>query len=236
MDAIKPVFMLAEWESRDLYKKSFDATYSWSLWDKLKLATTGGKGAGALYEYMAHDVGSFPLDSYRMLFTDNHDKNSWEGNQFSNFGKGLETAMVLCGTANGMPLVYSGQEAGLDRSLEFFEKDEIVWKNHKFYGIYQKLFDLKHKNQALWNGKSGGEMIRVTNNQMSDVLSIYREKNNDAVLSICNFSDKSLPTNVDTKYYYGQYRELFTGKIININSEKTTINLKPWEYLVLVKN
>ncbi|MBO6201684.1 MAG: alpha-amylase, partial [Chryseobacterium sp.] len=88
MDAIKPVFMLAEWESRDLYKKSFDATYSWSLWDKLKLATTGGKGAGALYEYMAHDVGSFPLDSYRMLFTDNHDKNSWEGNQFSNFGKG----------------------------------------------------------------------------------------------------------------------------------------------------
>jgi glycosidase len=54
-----------------------------------------------------------------MLFTDNHDKNSWEGNQFSNFGKGLETAMALCGTANGMPLVYSGQEAGLDRSLAF---------------------------------------------------------------------------------------------------------------------
>ncbi len=236
MDAIKPVFMLAEWESRDLYKKSFDATYSWTLWDKLKLATTGGKGANALYEYMAHDVGSFPLDSYRMLFTDNHDKNSWEGNQLSNFGKGLETAMVLCGTANGMPLVYSGQEAGLDRSLAFFEKDEIIWKDHKFYGMYQKLFDLKHKNQALWNGKYGGEMIRVMNNQMSDVLSFYREKNNDAVLSIFNFSDKNLATTVDTKYYNGEYHESFTGKIFNINSEKTILNLKPWDYLVLVKN
>lgn len=79
-------------------------------------------------------------------------------------------------------------------------------------------------------------MIRVTNNQMNDVLSFYREKNSDAVLSIFNFSDKSLPTNVDTKYYAGQYRELFTGKIFNINSEKTSITLKPWEYLVLVKN
>jgi len=95
---------------------------------------------------------------------------------------------------------------------------------------------LKHKNQALWNGKWGGEMIRVINNQMNDVLSFYREKNDDAVLSIFNFSDKSLATSVDTKYYYGQYRELFTGKILNINSEKTVINLKPWEYLVLVKN
>jgi glycerol kinase len=71
---------------------------------------------------------------------------------------------------------------------------------------------------------------------MNDVLSFYREKNDDAVLSIFNFSDKSLPTSVDTKYYYGQYRELFTGKIFNINSEKTVINLKPLEYLVLVKN
>lgn len=79
-------------------------------------------------------------------------------------------------------------------------------------------------------------MIRVMNNQMSDVLSFYREKNNDAVLSIFNFSDKNLATTVDTKYYNGEYHELFTGKIFNINSEKTILNLKPWDYLVLVKN
>lgn len=30
LDAIKPVFMLAEWESRDLHAKAFDATYAWS--------------------------------------------------------------------------------------------------------------------------------------------------------------------------------------------------------------
>lgn len=34
MDAVKPVFMLAEWESRDLHKKAFDMTYSWTLFEK----------------------------------------------------------------------------------------------------------------------------------------------------------------------------------------------------------
>ena len=139
LEEIKPVFMLAEWEDRDMVKNAFDMVYSWSLWGKMKEATTGGKGAGALIEYMAHDVSTFPENGYRMIFTDNHDKNSWEGTQFSNFGKGLETCMVLSTVVNGMPLVYSGQEAGLDRPLKFFEKDTIVWKNHPFAGIYTTL-------------------------------------------------------------------------------------------------
>lgn len=76
LDAIKPVFMLAEWEGRDLHVNAFDMTYSWSLWDKMKEVTTGKKNIGGLVEYMAHDVNTFPHNGYRMTFTDNHDKNS----------------------------------------------------------------------------------------------------------------------------------------------------------------
>lgn len=236
LDEIKPVFMLAEWESRDLYKKSFDMTYSWTLWDKLKQATMEKKGAPALLEYMAHDVNSFPFDSYRMTFTDNHDKNSWEGNQFSNFGDGLEAAMVLCSTINGMPLVYSGQEAGLNRSLAFFEKDPIEWKNHKFALMYEKLFTLKHNNQALWNGKWGGEMERVTNDKMNKILSFYREKNGDAVLTVINFSDQEAEVKLDSKYLRNSYRELFSGSPFIISQDKTPLKLKAWDYMVFIKN
>jgi hypothetical protein len=101
---------------------------------------------------MAHHVGSFPKDGFRMTFTDNHDKNSWSGTQFTNFGKGLEACMVLACTVEGMPLVYNGQEAGMNKQLAFFEKDSIEWKKHEFFDIYKKLFALKHQNQALWNG------------------------------------------------------------------------------------
>jgi cyclomaltodextrinase len=235
LDVIKPVFMLAEWESRDLHQRAFDMTYSWSLWDKMRDATTGKKGIGGLIEYMAHDVNTFPAAAYRMTFTDNHDKNSWEGNQYSNFGDGLEACMVLACTVNGMPLVYSGQEAGLNRSLAFFDKDSITWKAHPFYEMYKKLFALKHNNEALWNGAYGGEMVRIFNDQPNSVVSFAREKNGGKIISIINFSDKSTKVKLDSRYHAGHYKELFTGNDYELNGDDE-ISLLPWKYIVLVKS
>ena len=230
---IKPVFMLAEWESRDLYKKAFDATYSWTLWDKMKEAVNHQKLAG-LVEYLSHDVNSVPHDAYRMTFTENHDKNSWEGTQYSNFGDGLEAAIVMSGVVNGMPLCYSGQEAGLNKSLQFFDKDPIVWKPHKNEEIFTKIFHLKHDNQALWNGHWGAEMVRITNDQMDKVISFVREKNGDKVLPIINFHNKTVTVKLNTNDDKGDYTEVFTNKKITLkgNDEFT---LKPFEYLVLVR-
>ncbi|TAE15175.1 MAG: alpha-amlyase [Bacteroidetes bacterium] len=234
LDQIKPVFMLAEWESRDMHKRAFDATYAWSLWDKMHATTVGKKSIAGLVEYMAHDVSSFPKNSYRMTFTDNHDKNSWEGNQYSNFGEGLEASMVLCSVVNGMPLVYSGQEAGLDRSLAFFEKDSIVWKKHRNEEIYTKLFALKHQNKALWNGEHGGEMVRIYSDKMEQVLSFMREKEGNRIVPIINYSNKPAKVMLKTKYQVGKYKEWFSGKEIELK-ENTELELKAWEYLILVK-
>jgi len=235
MDTIKPVFMLAEWESRDLHKNAFDMTYAWSLWDKMHNATVGNKGIGGLVEYMAHDVNTFPKGGYRMTFTDNHDKNSWEGNQFSNFGAALPACIVFTGVVNGMPLIYSGQEAGLDRSLAFFEKDEIVWKNHPNADLFKSVFKLKHENQALWNGDWGGEMVRIYSDKMDEVISFSREKNNNIVIPIINFTKKPVKVKLNTKYYKGTYKNWFTNKMITLNGEDT-MDLAPWEYVVLVGN
>ncbi|MBA4275893.1 alpha-amylase family glycosyl hydrolase [Flavobacterium sp.] len=234
LDEIKPVFMLGEWESRDLHKKAFDMTYSWSLWDKMHAVTKDHKSLAGLIEYMAHDVSTFPKDAYRMTFTENHDKNSWEGNQYSNFGDGLEASMVLACTVNGMPLVYSGQEAGLNRSLKFFDKDLIEWTSHPFTAIYTKLFDLKHKNQALWNGAYGGEMIRIFNDKPEQVLSFSRSKNGNQVIPIINYSDKPVTVKLNSKYQKGTYKELFSNAEYVLKGDDV-IALAPWKYLVLVK-
>lgn len=234
LDAIKPVFMLAEWESRDLHKKAFDMTYSWSLWDKMHAVAKDGKPISGLIEYMAHDVSTFPNHAYRMTFTENHDKNSWEGNQYSNFGPALEASMVLAGTVNGMPLVYSGQEAGLDRSLKFFDKDVIEWKDHPFTQIYTSLFALKHTNQAIWNGAYGGEMIRIFNDKPEQVISFFREKNGDQVIPIINYSGKSATVKLNTKYQAGSYIDWFTKKTYVLKGDDE-ITLQPWKYLILVR-
>ncbi|NBC28290.1 MAG: alpha-amylase, partial [Bacteroidetes bacterium] len=232
LESIKPVFMLAEWESRDLHRSAFDMTYAWSLWFALEYLFQEQKGLHSLLEYLAHDVSTFPDDGYRMTFTENHDKNSWEGNQYSNYGDGLHAAMVLCCTVNGMPLVYSGQEAGLDRSLKFFEKDKIEWKDHENFGIYQKLFQLKKRNRALWNGKWGGEMIRIKHNQPDQVLSFYRESEGDKIISVINLSDQDLDVILDTTAFTGSYKEVFTNEKLTIK-QQTEFQLKPWSYKVL---
>lgn len=234
MDAVKPVFMLAEWESRDLHKKAFDMTYSWTLFDKMTAVTRDKKSIAGLVEYMAHDVSTFPRDGYRMVFTDNHDMNSWNGNMFANFGDGLEASMVFCGIVNGMPLVYGGQEAGLNRSLKFFDKDLIDWSKMPYENLYQKLFDLKHKNQALWNGKNGGVMVRIFNDKLDQVISFSRTKSNDKVICIINYSDKPATVTLNTKNQIGTYTDWFSGEKITLKGSDT-IDMKPWQYYVLVK-
>lgn len=234
LDQIKPVFMLAEWESRDLHKKAFDMTYAWSMWDKIKGIAVDGKPVSGLFEYMAHDVSFYPKNAYRMTYTENHDLNSWSGNQYLNFGDALEASMVFCTVVNGMPLVYSGQEAGLDKSLRFFDKDTIEWKEHRNADIYTKLFALKHANQALWNGKWGGEMVKVYNDKLNQVVSFYREKNGQKVLPVINFSNQKVDVILQTKHIKDLYTNYFTNEKVSVLDE-LHLTIPAWSYVVLVK-
>ena len=233
LDAIKPVFMLAEAEDKELHRRAFDATYNWTLWNILHQIAINNKSVKTLGEaYIAEHVSIFPKEGIRMNFIDNHDKNSWEGNQYSNFGPALKAVTVFTAMMDGMPMVYSGQEAGLNRSLLFFEKDPIVWKKHENEALYTTLFALKHKNQALWNGNRGGEMVRIMNDKMDQIISFVREKNGDKVITLINLSREKVQVSFDTSYDAGTYINLFSGKPQQI-SKKMTLTMEAWEYLVL---
>lgn len=236
LNQIKPVFMLAEAADRDLHKHAFDMTYAWTLWDALHNVTKGHSSIEPLTGgYIAEHVSLWPKNAYRMNFVDNHDKNAWEGTSYTNFGKGLHAAIVLSATLDGMPMMYSGQEAGLNRALPFFEKDLIEWKEDTVGKIYTRLFHLKHKNQALWNGKWGGDMLRITNDKMKQVISFVREKNKDKVITIVNLSNDHAEANLQTQFDKGNYTDLFSEKIYTLNGNDS-FSLAPWSYLVLVKN
>ena len=233
LDAIKPVFMLAEAEDRELHRKAFDATYNWTLWNILHQIALNERSVKTLTEaYIAEHVSIFPKEGIRLNFIDNHDKNSWEGNPYSNFGDALNAATVFTVMMDGMPLVYNGQEAGQNRSLEFFEKDPVQWKPHENEALYTTLFMLKHKNQALWNGGHGGEMVRIMNDRMEQVISFVREKNGDKVMTFINFSKEPLIVQFDTSFDMGRYTNLFTGEYQGV-SDTLILTMDPWEYVVL---
>jgi glycosidase len=86
LDAIKPVFMLAEWEARDLHTRAFDMTYAWSWNEAMHHIAVGKADVEALRVYYAWNDKAYPRDSIRMLFVSNHDKNAWEGTEYEQFG------------------------------------------------------------------------------------------------------------------------------------------------------
>lgn len=233
LDTIKPIFMLAEAEDKDLHRKAFDATYNWTLWNILHQIAMNHASVKTLGEtYLAEHVSIFPKEGIRMNFIDNHDKNSWEGTPKSNFGEAMKAMMVFSALMDGIPLVYNGQEAGLDRSLEFFEKDTIHWQAHDHATLYSTLFSLKHKNKALWNGKYGGEMVRIMNDRMDQVISFVREKEGDKVLVFLNLSKESVIVQFDTSFDTGSYINLFSQAEQEV-TETLVIDMVPWDYVVL---
>lgn len=64
-----------------------------------------------------------PREAFRLMFTSNHDENSWPGRNSSAWATRHAVMALLTFTLpNGQPLVYTGQEMGFDHRFEFFEK------------------------------------------------------------------------------------------------------------------
>ncbi|MDE2081059.1 MAG: DUF3459 domain-containing protein [Burkholderiales bacterium] len=158
LSRIKPMFMLAEADLPALHRRAFDATYDWDLCTTLQRVAQGRDKPTALHAWWQREQAKYPPDAYRMAFTTNHDINSWAGSDRELYGQAFEAMAVLAATLPGLPLVYGGQEAGLDRRLAFFERDPIAWKGLRLQGLYTRLLQLKRTHAALANGAAGGAL------------------------------------------------------------------------------
>ena len=163
------IYMLAEGEDPGLHEDAFDASYAWVLHHLLNDIAQGKKGAEELAEYVAMDAEKNPSEAFRLMFTSNHDENSWAGTEFERMGNAAKAMAVLTFTLpNGQPLIYTGQEMGWNKRFEFFEKDPIpAWEKNGYTDFYKWLVTLRHDNPALAAGEKGGKFeVISTENDM----------------------------------------------------------------------
>lgn len=230
---IKPVFMLAEAEEVPLQIRAFDMSYGWELHHILNSIAKGEKNANAIEEYQNKLDTLYPYDAYRMLFTSNHDENSWNGTEFERMGAGSVCMAVLTATLPGMPLVYTGQESAFNRRLRFFDKDTVDWKDYRLEPFYKKLFDLKHAYQPLWNGKWGGRLERINTTADSSVFAFMREKEGDRVFVLTNLTDQVKEFKLIGRAFTGDYKEWFSEEKKAFKKNEV-VRLKPWEYKIYI--
>jgi len=235
LDKIKPVFMLAEAEQLDLHEKAFDMGYAWHFHHIMNQIAKGEQNADSLRKYFEHAQEEYPEKVYRMSFTTNHDENSWNGTVFERMPESYKVFAVLTFVAPGMPLIYSGQEAGLSKRLKFFEKDTIEWKTHELTELYKKLIILKNENKALWNGEAGSPAHFINTSNGEQVFTFMRIKDDNRILIMMNLSPEEAKFNYMEKDFERFYTEYFTGEEMSVKPHEHYI-LKPWEFKVLIEN
>lgn len=233
--AVNPnIFMLAEGDKPEFHA-AFNMTYTWKGYEMFKKVAKGEYPARVIDDYLGEDKYYFSPKGVRMYYTSNDEENSLKGTEKEIFGDGAKSFYVLCATLYGMPLLYSGQEAGLDKKLKMYDKDPIVWGSYANADFYTRLLSLKKRSNALLHSESGGSFAKLLNNAPDQVYSFYRKKGKDEVVVILNLSNKEANVKFDRYLFAPSYTELFTDKKGTIKIEDE-MKLKPWEYRVYVKD
>lgn len=227
----KTLFMLAESEQKYLLRKAFSVEYSWEFHHMINAIAREEKGSQQLYELVKHEILEYPSNAAPMLFTSNHDENSWNGSAPERLGFALEPLNALTFTLNGAPMIYNGQEAGLSKRLPFFEKDTISWKEDKMFPFYQKLIQLKKENPALWSPPFGGEFVKIPTEADHQVFAFARVKEAHRVIVVLNLSYHLADFHLQMKELKGDYHDIFTNKQVALKDVHPT-SLSPWKYLI----
>jgi glycosidase len=206
------LFLLAESEAPTMHA-AFDMTYGWELHHLMNRLAQGKDSMPSLDRYFARQDSLYPADAYRMYFTTNHDENSWNGTEFERMGRDYAALFVLAASAkNGMPLVYTGQEAGLNKRLRFFQKDTVDWAGPSLAPFYSRVLALKRSQPALRNGAEGGAQARLaTAGGGARTYAFTRTRGRNTVLVALNLGDAPARLEYRGLPQAGVYRDWFTN-------------------------
>lgn len=230
LNPLKDLFWLAEWDEPRMHTY-FHATYEWGLLHLTEAVAKGKASADDLHAHIAQDIERYGRKAFRLNMINNHDENAWAGTVKERYGEGEKAFAVFSFLAYGVPVLYSGQEVGLNKRLRFFEKDTIEWNDPgNQFPFYQKLNQLKADNRALWNGEFGATPEKLEDGN-SDVFSIRRKKDGNTVIAIINMSAKeqTVRINLADKQIY---TDAFTGASLQLGEMK----FEPWQFQVLIAN
>lgn len=233
LKTLKPdIFMLAEAEKPELNETAFDAYYAWDFHHKMNMVAQGKENVDSLRLSLQRMNSRFSPNAIPMYFTSNHDENSWNGTEFERMGDAAKSFAVLTYMLPGIPLIYSGQEAGLNRRLPFFEKDSIDWTDRdRFTGLYKSLNTFKKVNKALLSQERDGKMTEIANNKPASVFSFKRMNDDNEIVCVFNFTRHSVKV---------AFNEEVPGPgFTTFPHAETAIPVKemelgPWEYRIFV--
>jgi alpha-amylase len=232
LDKIRKLFWLAETENVD-YHQVFDATYAWKWLHTMEAYAQQKIGLYGLDEVLTDYNNRFPATALRSLFTSNHDENSHSGSEYERMKQYALPFAVFCCTWNGVPLIYSGQEAANKKRLAFFEHDPIdLSGGFPLHDFYKTLLQLRNSNPALRSADDASTTSRVTHNIPAGIFAFVRKKEEDAVIVLLNLGNENAAFRLSDELVKGTYEDVFNRQSYDCNNHPL-IQINAGGYMVL---
>ncbi|MEM1125842.1 MAG: alpha-amylase family glycosyl hydrolase [Bacteroidota bacterium] len=224
--AVKPVLMLAEHGEVDIHEVGFDLTYGWPEYSALKEVWTGAPVSA--FTEVVHDVdAALPAGTGRLRFTTNHDETAWDAPPPALFGgqEGARAAYVLMASLPGVPLVYNGQEVGIEATVPFFEQTPYDWSvRPEVQAFYAQYLEVHAQSNALRRGA----LTLLPGSE--DVVLFERTVDAERVVVAVNVRDAPSRVTVPQSLQGAQGQALLAGVTTTLGE---TLTLPPFGTLVL---
>jgi glycosidase len=234
VNQVKQLWWLAEDQgTADLLNTAFSSNYNWSLLDALN--HVGGKDL--ISQNMVGAVANYPSNTFPMNFITNHDENSWNGTEFQRMGNAVKESAAITFITPGIPLIYNGQEIGMNHQLQFFEKDPIAWGANpaasSWTAFYSKLVKLRTNNSALWSGSAGGSLNFIVNSNPR-LLEVWRGQGKNKVIFLANLGANGIGTRFTvSSSLAGKYFDYTTGKAVTlVKGQKASATIPAWSFVI----
>lgn len=232
LNKMKPVFMLAEWEDPKAFP-AFQADYGWEYHHILHKIAQGEKKLADLDIYLNQQLTNYPKDAIHMYFVTNHDENSWNGTIKEKFGPLGDAFTAFAMVWGGIPLIYSGQEANLQRRLAFFDKDQIDWSSLPKEDLLKKLVALKKNNRALSNELGKCVPVRIQTKADEVIYAFSRTSDNGQVIFVMNISGNKTLIKLSGDLMFDNYREVMTGDNLKQENKLIELTLPAYGFVIL---
>ena len=228
LQKVKPVLFLAEADD-PAYHPVTDMTYAWDLPDLYADVAAGRKPAADIDAYLAWERRTFPAGAMRLRYVTNHDI-AHDSTRARRYRGGADAFTVVTTTLPGTPLVYNGQESGLDVPLD--ERTRVTTQPNfaadRHRPLMTRLLDLYRDNQAL----SRGRYAKLPTDHDQSVFAFARRHGTATVLTIANLCAEARTVTIQTGGYEGAYTDVFSGTPARVEAS-VTLRLPPWGFRIL---
>ena len=224
----RKLIFLSEGSKKDQFTAGFQMDYAFDFYNTLKGIFAGTAAPSSIFTTNSNESNTLIDGGIKLRYATNHDVTSSDGSSVTVYhGKeGALAAFVLAAYMDGVPLIYTGQEVGSPKKINFFVDDPIDWSaNPDMVAAFKKIIAFRTSSAAVKGGT-----LNVYNN--TDIIAFEKKAGSDDVLVLVNARNAAIDFPVPAALEGSTWSNGLAAGDVTLSIKQT---MQPYGYLVLKK-